>query len=467
MQMTQYETLKTQLAQNSPEELAALIAELSATEDAVYQAAIVFVQRKEPKKLLQTLRSQLRSLRTGKTFYTYRNARVFHNKLAAFLDSIERNLRPKAPLLALDLLGQFFEADAALFERADDSDGMIGDAFRRAAELFADIADSQEFPPEAEAWFHRLLQKNDYGVRDRLLDNASRILAPLTLEKFIQTKRTMLEERPPASGNNPRDYSRHELRVQIMQLAKASNNIELFAEIALEGRPCKESPAYSIEIAKHYLENGKAEKALEYLPDFDAPAWNASADRLRLQALESLGRKDEANAKRLENVSAYPSASAVSDYLKNVAATDLESTKARLRTIILESSSSPMTRADGLTALGNTADAADTIWQNAAAIQQGSYYAQSDLAKKLDPQEPLAATLLYRGAAEQTLDEAKPKNYRYAVNYLKKLQALEVLIKDWKGQEAHAAWWTRIHAKHDRKTSLTRELKKAGIGTTP
>lgn len=463
MQNTEYETLKTQLAQNSSEELAELIAELAVTEDAVHVAAIAFVQRKEPKKLLKTLRAQLRGLRTGKTFYSYRNAREFHNKLVAYLDSIDKNLRPEAPLLALNLLGQFFAADAEIFERADDSDGMIGDAFRRAAELFAEISESLKFPPEAEALFHRLLQKNDYGVRDCLLDNAARILAPIALEKLIQSKCALLENYTPSLEENTLDLSLHALRVQIMQLAKASQNIELYAEIALDGRPRKEMPAYSIKIAELYLKSGQAEKALEYLPNFNAPAWDTSADSVRVQALESLGRKDEANAKRLENVAKYPCAYTVSEYLKNIDATETETAKARLRRVILESSSSPITRAEALIELGDSAEAAKMICQNATAVQQESYYAQSDLAKKLNAQEPLAATILYRGAIEQTLAEAKPKNYRHAVNYLKKLQKLEVLIHDWQGQETHATWWTQTHAKHALKTSLTRELKKAGI----
>ena len=340
---------------------------------------------------------------------------------------------------------------------------MIGDAFRRAAELFSEISESLKFPPEAEAWFHRLLQKNDYGARDRLLDNAARILAPIALEQLIQNKCALLENYTPPLEDNTLDLSLHALRVEIMQLAKASQNIELYAEIALDGRPSKEMPAYSIKIAELYLKSGQAEKALEYLPDFNAPAWNASGDRVRLQALESLGRKDEANAKRLKNVAKYPSSYTVSEYLKNLDATETETAKERLRTVILESSISPITRAEALIELGDTADAAEMICQNAAAVKEESYYAQSDLAKKLDAQEPVAATILYRGAVEQTLAEAKPKNYRYAVSYLKKLQKLEVLIQDWQGQEAHASWWTQTHAKHALKTSLTRELKKAGI----
>jgi hypothetical protein len=153
MTKSEYDTLKAQLTQSAPADLAELIAELAETEDAVYDAATAFVQRKDPKKLIKTLRAQLRGMRTGKTFYTYRNAGEFQNKLWGFLNSIDRNLRPEAPLAALDLLGEFLAADAQISERADDSDGMIGDAYRHAAELFAQVSESLEFPTEAAVWF--------------------------------------------------------------------------------------------------------------------------------------------------------------------------------------------------------------------------------------------------------------------------------------------------------------------------
>ena len=114
-------------------------------------------------------------------------------------------------------------------------------------------------------------------------------------------------------------------------------------------------------------------------------------------------------------------------------------------------------------ALDQAETAAEIINNNAAKVQDESYYTQSDLAKALAPTAPLAATILYRGAVEKTLAESKPKNYRYVVGYLKKLLQLEKTIRDWQRQEPHIIWWPKVHAQHARKTSLLRELRNAGI----
>lgn len=471
MRKSEYDTLKAQLAQSSPADLAELITDLAVTEGAVYDAATAFVQRKDPKKLIKTLRAQLRKMRTGKTFYTYRIVGEFQNMLWAFLNSIDRNLRPEAPLAALDLLGQFFEADAQIFERADDSDGMIGDAYRHAAELFAQVSESLEHPAEAAVWFDRLLENNDYGVRDRLLDNANRILTPVALETCIQKLRTQLETLPPEKANSY-DRARSALEIKLIQLVRASKNIELYAEITLLGRPPLQHPTYAIDIAELYLENGKAEKSLEYLPEFNDYHWNASATKLRIQALEALGDATGANRLRLKSFTDHPSVTGANQYLESLpqsdrdAATqsDRDAAKAELCLLIKQGDYRPSTQAEVLIALDEAASAAEIISNNASIVQDESYYTQSELAKALEPTAPLAATLLYRGAVEKTLEEAKPKNYRYAVTYLVRLLKLNNLIQDWNGHEAHETWWPRLHAQHDRKTSLTRELKKAGIG---
>ncbi|HBR95368.1 MAG TPA: hypothetical protein DEA90_14500 [Opitutae bacterium] len=462
MTKSEYDTLKAQLAQSAPADLAELITELAQTEDAVYAAATAFVQRKDPKKLIKTLRAQLRGMRTGKTFYTYRIAGEFQNKLWSFLNSIDRNLRPEAPLAALDLLGAFFEADAQIFERADDSDGMIGDVYRHAAELFAQVSESLEYPAEAAVWLDRLLEKNDYGVRDRLLDNANRILTPVALETRIQKLRTQLEALTPEKANGY-DRARSALEIKLTQLVRASKNIELYVEIRLQGRPPQQHPTYAIDIAKLYLENGNAEKALEYLPEFNDYHWNASATELRIQAFEALGDAAGVNRLRLKSFTDHPSVRGVEKYLERLPQTERDTAKVELCDFIKRGDYTPTTQAEVLIALDEAASAAEIICKNAAIVQDQSYYTQSELAKALAPTAPLAATLLYRGAVEKTLEEAKPKNYRYAVTYLGRLLKLNNLIQDWQGHEAHEMWWPKLHAKHDRKTSLTRELKKAGI----
>ena len=463
MRHSDLESLKAQLAQSSSADLAALLASLAETEENVYCAATAFVQRKNPTKLIRTLSSQLKGLRTGKTFYTYKTVGGFQNKLWQFLDSIERNLVPEAPLKALDLLGRFIEADGEIFERADDSDGIIGDAYRHAADLFAGIAESLKYPNKAAEWFERLLKSNAYGARDRLFANASQILAPVQLEQLVQAQRSKLATRLAQTETGPHDDERRKMRVQLMQLAKASGNIDLYAEIALEGNAIQESPAYALEIAQLYLNKGDAEMALKYLPPFKQANWESDAKHLRSKALESLGQTDAASAILLDSFIAAPSARSALDYLNKLPTAEQPGAKDRLCRLTVLHSKSPITQAEILVALDRRDQAAQIICQSNDAVQSNSYYRLRDLAKTLEPDQPLAASLLYRGAVVQTLNEARPKNYRYAVGYLKKLLALEPSIINWQDTQPHALWWAQIYEKHQRKSSLVRELEKAKI----
>lgn len=52
--------------------------------------------------------------------------------LEGWLDQVARELLPKDPPAALALFEAFIDADAAWFDRTDDSDGVIGDAVRAA-----------------------------------------------------------------------------------------------------------------------------------------------------------------------------------------------------------------------------------------------------------------------------------------------------------------------------------------------
>lgn len=458
-----FESLKAQLAQSSPAELAALVAKLAETEANVYHAATAFVQRKTPTKLIRTLDSQLKGLRSGKTFYTYKTVGGFQNKLWGFLDSIERNLAPAAPLKALDLLGRFIEADGEIFERADDSNGMIGDAYRHAADLFAEIAESLEYPNEAADWFERLLTSNAYGARDRLYANASQILAPVQLEQLVQALRSKLATGLAQTETSPHDHEHRKMRVQVMQLAQASGNIELYADIALEGNAIQDCPAYAIKIAQLYLNKGDAEMALKYLPPFKQAHWESDAQYIRGQALESLGQTDAALAILLDSFIAAPSARSAMDYLEKLPTTEQSGAKEKLCCLTIQHSNSPITQAEILIALDQRDQAAQIICHSNDAIQSESYYRLRDLATTLEVDQPLAASLLYRGAVVQTLNEARPKNYRYVVGYLKKLLTLEPSIVDWQEIPPHSFWWTQLYEKHQRKSSLVRELQKAKI----
>ena len=91
--------------------------------------------------------------------------------------SVARELLPKDPAAALSLFEAFIEADQTWFERADDSDGVIGNAVRAACRHWLQAAARCE--AARDAWPEHLLQlyqADEYGARVELLRCAHLLL---------------------------------------------------------------------------------------------------------------------------------------------------------------------------------------------------------------------------------------------------------------------------------------------------
>lgn len=154
-----------------------MLLELAEDHEAV-QARLVRMQLADrPDKLATGFKKTLNGWRRSTKFYGYREAGAFGGMLKGWLDQVAHELLPKDPPAALSLFEAFIEADAAWFDRADDSDGVIGEAVRAACRHWLQAAVLCETPPSV--WPERLLklyEADEYGVRDELLRRADLLL---------------------------------------------------------------------------------------------------------------------------------------------------------------------------------------------------------------------------------------------------------------------------------------------------
>ena len=101
----------------------------------------------------------------------------------------------------MTLFEGFIEADASWFERADDSDGSIGDAVRAACWHWLKAAALCETP--AQVWPERLMklaEADEYGAREELLRRADLLLGePALRELVVLYESRMVELLPSAS----------------------------------------------------------------------------------------------------------------------------------------------------------------------------------------------------------------------------------------------------------------------------
>lgn len=129
-----------QLCALPAEELASFIHGLSMLHDGVNESVDLFLLRKNSGELSKKIRSRIARIKRSTKFIGYRHAREMAGELNAVLNVIENDLIPLAPLQALPVLTRFIETDSSVLNRSDDSDGMIGDAYRRAI-FFAETGD--------------------------------------------------------------------------------------------------------------------------------------------------------------------------------------------------------------------------------------------------------------------------------------------------------------------------------------
>src|ERR1700730_7696337 len=78
--------------------------------------------------LVKTLATEIDAVRTSRHFYGYRESNVLAQELDRIRQGIAEYLLLARPRAAAELLGRLIRLDANVYERADDSDGVIGEA---------------------------------------------------------------------------------------------------------------------------------------------------------------------------------------------------------------------------------------------------------------------------------------------------------------------------------------------------
>jgi len=82
--------------------------------------------------LVKTLATEIDAVRASRQFYGYRDSNVLAQELDRIRQAITEYLLPTQPRAAAELLGRLIRLDANVYERSDDSDGVIGDAIGEA-----------------------------------------------------------------------------------------------------------------------------------------------------------------------------------------------------------------------------------------------------------------------------------------------------------------------------------------------
>lgn len=354
------------------------------------------------------------------------------------------------PLTGVELVAAFYEADNTIFEMCDDSSGNIGDVFRYdAKQLFVEYASRCADKEKIADIILKLNQKDDYGIRDTLIDCAGECLP----EKVIRIMLATLQKR--ADQENDEYEKRHHLML-IESLARQIRDAALFEKtrIASWGEL---STAALLDIARVYLESGDVETAhswLKKIPENETYQ-EYERDKLLMEIYQKQGNTEKLTELLYQKFRAHHSTDTLQTLLDVIGNDKRNEVIADEVTQILESSALLESDAEFLIAIGKIDEAEAYLLGRADQLDGNHYGSLLSVAEAMDAENRhLVTSLIYRSLLVSILERGYTKAYPHGIRYLKKLDKLAGSVFAWKEFSPHEAFKEQIIQTHGRKRSF-------------
>ncbi len=431
---------------------------------------------KSPAEAALEIRKQMADIRRSRSFVEWDESPAFANDLDTLRVAIVEHVADADAMEALGLMWSFMELADSVYERCDDSGGAVGNVFQAACEDLGGIARAAKTEPAllADRAFAAIFN-NSYAQYDGLVS----ILKPALGQEGLAHLKQRVVEFSDASATDPankdfagtddsgldsplEDERRKRYRLDVASralrdIADAQGDVDGF--IAQFDEETREVPRIAAEIAQRLLEAGRAEEALHALDassQDDAANWRWSGfewEDARIDALEALGRADEAQQVRWGCFERSLSMPHLRAYLERLADSDTSEAEEKALGHAQEFQ-------DRLAALSFFLSwpaldrASRLVVEHAQSLDGNCYEILAPAARALKSEHPLAATLIFRAMIDFTLGHAKSTRYWYAARDLSKCSSLAPSIVDFQTHETHAAYEQRLRRDHGRKRSF-------------
>lgn len=448
------EDLPPFLARQAHGDLVALLLELAQDHEAVLARLTRMQLVDQPDKLAAGFKKTLDGWKRVSRFYGYREAGEFGRTLEGWLDQVERELLPKDPSAALALFQGFIESDAAWFEGADDSDGVIGDAVRSACRHWLHAAAQCEMP--ADVWPQRVLDlylADKYGARDALLRQVEMLLdeqAQRGLVARLDDQLTALVASASGQDGPPLEVFKLSGALSLLAESLGDPDVQVCASLRYSPNP---NPMQRQSFARAYIEANRPADALVWLQD----RWGHLEEvRLGLlaEALENLGRFEESVPIRREMFERTLSDHALDRWLEHLSAPARTQAIASARELALGYKGS-VAAATVLLKLGDADAAEGKLLADPGGIDGGAYGSLVPLAEALRSHDcPRAETVIYRALLRGILDRGYARAYGHAARYWSRLRAIASSGVGLLPLLPHDAFEAEIRSRHGRKTAF-------------
>lgn len=362
------------------------------------------------------------------------------------------------PQVGAQAVVDFYKRDADIFERCDDSYGNVGDVFRMtAAELFVEYASRCDDKEKIISLVLALQDHDDYGVRDALIDNASKFLNKSGIRQLIDK----IEQRIPTGEEISRQ---RKWFYMIESLARQIKDGALFEQTRKRNWERLNGRAY-IDIAKAYFSSGDATTAYDRLQkaaECGGKNEYEYAELLR-NICRVLGKRDEVEKISRDIFQRYRSMDALNELISLIGEDKRAETIYKEVDLIMSLKELSIANAQFLLDVGEDRHAQDYVVERCEQLDGEQYYHLPQLAEHFETKGLfLAAVVIYRALIEANLVKAVSKYYSHGVRYLRKLDALADQVSDWGGIDPHAEYAQRLKQRHGRKLAFWKKYKQPG-----
>jgi len=430
-----------------------------------------------PKEAGREVAKRLTSIARARSFVNWQNRKPLVTDLQSQLRAIKEQIAPADPPEALALAWRFMQVATPLFERCDDSSGIVIGVFHDACALLGEIALAARAPPEALADAAvEALRDNGYGQYDGLIAILTPALGAEGLELLKQRVEALAATPVPVPpkgeweavgyGSGGATYA-HQMeerarqslvRMALKDIADAMGDADAF--IAQYDPETRKVPKIAAEIAARLLAAGRAGDALGFIEraefqdrDWVPEEWQSA----RLNVLEALGRGEEAQAFRLECFQRSLAADHLRAYLKRLP--DFDDVEAEDKAMAYAMAYPTVLSALRFLIHWPALDrAAHLVEQRFRELNGDRYEILTPAAEALSARYPLAATLALRAMIDFTLSAGRSSRYQHAARHLAECDALAGQIEDCGTFETHATYVARLRRDHGRKTGFWRHF---------
>lgn len=455
------EKIKAQLTALGADYLAERMIQLSYKYDSVEKEIGMIILKNDPKALSKKINQHIGALKRSTRYVPWNLTGEITEPVDQIAHSIEFDLLPADPALAIALLEKLFNLDESLFNRMDDSHGELGAIYGNLSSLWGKAC-VQYQKNGAEDLVQRtfnLLLKNEYGTRDYLIKNSASAL-----------KDTGLKELEALIQKNEHLFSKYSLSPLYQSIADALGDVDKY--IALIKSRSVINDITVCDISKRLLAKWRSEEAIDYLlyqpndltvdgvsTEIDSEKityQNVSRLDLLIEAYEAETMLDEAQALKWLMFERDLSQTYYLGLIKHKKGKELESIQTRAFQFATEDYIGSINSVlQFLSEIQAYEKIDQLIKDNFSKLDENNYSFYRPLSKTLaNAGFPLSACILRRKLIDGILSGAKSKYYKYAVSDLKLSKDYSGAVQNWCGFKNYDEHYKTLKEQHARKIAF-------------